>query len=544
MTTRSDSPSQQSPTTRRGRLILSVTLLLILPIISVITTSAIERASGPRWMREIYDPDYVYLFNAMIIAEGEGPPYAYHPGTTVQSIGAGVLLTRNSGTSLRDEALDHPEEALSAISTVLRGIHFVALFTFGWWALRLSGSMLSAIAAQAVTLCSMVTLHSLHRVAPEPLLISVSLLLAAATMRALSRPGPIWTRYGIVSGLLMAVGVATKLTFAPIALLPAALACERGRHGWKLRIAGLLTGLVSLAVCLAPMRKGTSKMLEWFWSLLKADGNYGHSTGHTIINPDTYFQNLRQMVFAEPVTVIVAIAGGVVVLLALLSRTGRAPAARTRVIALGAVVAAQAAQYVLVAKHPGARYLLPAIGLSGLTVCLISVVARAMWPRMPAWAAGLVLAVAVSGAAMHIGQRTSRDLTNLRADTAARLEVNKAADAAGKQGAIIVSMYGTSSVSYGLFFSDYWAGFRYHADLGKRFPDFVQYDAGPKTFVSPTGVLPQERIQELVRLGRLLVCCPSRLKPPGFDWEPLTPPNGPEVLYRAKLAPANGDAAR
>ncbi len=531
---------------KRSRLILRVAVLCILPILAILSASAVERASGPRWMREIYDPDYVYLFNSLIIAEGDGPPYAYHPGTTVQSIGAGVLLARHaaagSSTSLRDEALDNPEGALSAISVILRGIHFFALFTFGWWACRLSGSTLSAVAAQAVTLCSMVTLHSLHRVSPEPLLISVSLLLAAATMRALSRPGSIWTRYGIVSGLLMAVGVATKLTFAPIALLPAALACERGRHGWKLRIAGLFTAVVSLALCLAPMRKGTGKMLEWFWSLLKADGNYGTSTGHTIINPDTYFQNLRNMCLAEPVTVIVAVVGGVFVLVALLTRAGRDRAVRNRIIALAAVVAAQAAQYILVAKHPGPRYLLPAIALSGLTVCLISVVLRTILPRLPAWTAGLVMALAVSCAAAYIGRNTSRDLTRLQADTAARLEVNKAAQAAMKEGAIVVSMYGTSSVSYGLCFADYWAAFRFRADLAKRFPDFVQYDSGPKTYASISSVVPTEQVQEWARLGRLHVCCPPRLKPPEFEWEPLTLPNGPEVLYRAKPAPVSGAA--
>ncbi len=212
------------------------------------------------------------------------------------------------------------------------------------------------------------------------------------------------------------------------------------------------------------------------------------------------------------------------------------------VIALAAVVAAQAAQYILVAKHPGARYLLPAIALSGLTVCLISVVLRALMPRTPAWTAGLVTALAVSCAAVHIGRSTLTDLARLRSDTAARREVNKAAEAAMRDGAIVVSMYGTSSISYGLCFADYWAAFRFRADLARRFPDFVQYDSGPKTYASPSGVLPPEHVQELARLGRLHVCCPPRLKPPGFDWEPLTPPNGPEVLYRAKPAPTSGVA--
>ena len=511
--------------------------LCAIPILAVIATMLVEQAAGPRWVRERYDPDYVYLLNGLNIAEGRAPRHTDHPGTPVQCICAAVILARHdlSGEgNLREEVLADPEGCLNAISLVLRGIHAVALVTFGWWAFRFTRSIPLAIAAQTLTVSSVTVIKSLPRVTPEPFLLAIGLFLAAATLRALSRPGPIWTRYAVMSGLLMALGVTAKITFAPVGLVPATLLLARGRHGWRLRIVALFVGAAAALVCVSPILKQLVRMWGWFRALLTGDGHYGGSTGHTFINPETYTTQFTSMLWEEPVLALSTLAGAVMLAVALAMR--RAFQSPRVTLALAGAVGAQIAQFVLVAKHPGARYLVPAIAVSGLTLCLSAAVARAALPRLSSRWLALVTASLTCQAAVFVASVLVRKHESLREDTRARVEAWQQSQLLC-QGGIVITTYGASSPAYALRFADDWAGRRYGEDIKRLFPRELEYHLWQKDYVQGSGVVPIQQIEDWSRSGLLYVHCAPHTRPEGLDIELLSSaPSAPNVenLYRVK----------
>src|ERR1043165_7142342 len=231
----------------RRRVLLSAIAICIVPAVGLWLGTIQQRADGPHWVREMYDPDYAYLLNALTLAEGRGPFYTGHTGTPVHEIGAAVLLARDAvstdGNQLRDRVIDDPEGSIGSVSAVPRAIHAGALVLFGVFAVRMTRSIATAIAGQALTLSSVTVHHSLHRMTPEVLLLAMALLLGAASMRAAARPGPLWRRYAVASALILAVGVAAKITFAPLAVVPLGLLLVRGRRKYRLFAVWAIVGV-------------------------------------------------------------------------------------------------------------------------------------------------------------------------------------------------------------------------------------------------------------------------------------------------------------
>src|SRR3954469_14950236 len=113
---------------------LAAAALAIVPALSLGIGAAVAWSAIARWVPPFFDPDYHYLLNAMSIAEGHAPHHIDHPGTTLQELGAAVLLVRHALTGtgpLRMDVLRDPEPALTAISLCLRALVALALYLLG-----------------------------------------------------------------------------------------------------------------------------------------------------------------------------------------------------------------------------------------------------------------------------------------------------------------------------------------------------------------------------------------------------------------------------
>ena len=96
---------------------------------------------GPYYLGENSDPEYVYLFNALNIAQFEAPRHTDHPGTTMQLLGATVI--RGSyyfagGDNLVEDVLSRPEHYLRLMNIVLILLYSVTLLAVGLKGYRVS----------------------------------------------------------------------------------------------------------------------------------------------------------------------------------------------------------------------------------------------------------------------------------------------------------------------------------------------------------------------------------------------------------------------
>ena len=101
---------------------LRLVALAIIPFLYAAAGLALKASRGPYWLGTNTDPEYAYLFNALLIASGRAPFHVDHPGTPVQMIGAVVLraLSAVSGRGvLADDVITRPEAYLAAMHLAL-----------------------------------------------------------------------------------------------------------------------------------------------------------------------------------------------------------------------------------------------------------------------------------------------------------------------------------------------------------------------------------------------------------------------------------------
>ena len=108
--------------------------LLALPLCYISAALWIRSQGGPSWLWFNLDPDYFYLLDALNIVNLTTPGHVYHPGTTVDWLGALVLRVANPGASadaVTDAVLADPETHLRLIGTVFIVLNALGVLILG-----------------------------------------------------------------------------------------------------------------------------------------------------------------------------------------------------------------------------------------------------------------------------------------------------------------------------------------------------------------------------------------------------------------------------
>jgi hypothetical protein len=227
------------------------------------------------------DPAYQYLFAGVDILLGNAPLHNDHPGTPLQSLIALIIFLGWCGLralglthhDLYDSVLRTPEFFLACTSLSLVALTCLALYYFGARILRCTDSYAMALSCQLTPALYSMVIPNLVFPTPEALLFSVStLLLAVVTPLALDLQrisSKEKSAIAIVAGVLCGLGVAIKITFFPLVLLLLLLQSPR------------LIIKAALACCLAwffgvlPILSRLGHMFEWFYVLLTHSGMHG-----------------------------------------------------------------------------------------------------------------------------------------------------------------------------------------------------------------------------------------------------------------------------
>jgi hypothetical protein len=326
------------------------------------------------------DPAYQYLFAGVDILIGNSPGHTDHPGTPLQTLIAIVIpiawgLSRLIGlTELTplNTVLSNPEFFLAATSCTLLVGTTLATYYFGRQVFKITGQYPLAISCQTTPLIfSAVSPHVIYPT-PEAALFLISTLLAGAlTPFVLATSGGNVTQASsktaiyraLVVGALCGLGFAVKVTFAPMIGLLLLLT------NLRLICLGALAMLVTWLIGVLPIIKKIPQMFKWFYQVFSHTGTHGHGSAGLINFPE-FKLHILWLIAVFPLFFYVFAAAILVSLLYISKRIYQRHSASISsdlsfkdfwIPSVLLVVAV--AQVVMVAKHVGASYMVPALPL-------------------------------------------------------------------------------------------------------------------------------------------------------------------------------------
>jgi hypothetical protein len=227
------------------------------------------------------DPAYQYLFAGVDILQGHAPLHTDHPGTPLQTLIAGIIasswfalwLVGVMPLGLFDSVLRSPEIFLGTTSAVLLVITSAANFYFGRRVYQVTQQYSIALTCQFTPLLYVAVIPNVVYPTPEALLLALSLTLmgvlapvvlsAGSVRRQFSQSTANWA--GVICGL----GVATKLTFVPLLGLLLLLRAPR------LILRACCMCILAWLVGVLPIWSRLGTMFQWFYSLLMNSGIHG-----------------------------------------------------------------------------------------------------------------------------------------------------------------------------------------------------------------------------------------------------------------------------
>ncbi|WP_454064883.1 hypothetical protein [Candidatus Nitrospira salsa] len=349
------------------KLLIKYFILLIIPLCTAFIAVQVRNVTTPYFLLN-YDPDYAYLFNSLNIIDFLSPAYVDHPGTPVQLLGALVIKFIHpfeSSIEIMKAVIQNPEIYLFSISNALIALNIIALFAAGVVFFQKTNRVELGILVQASPLLFPITVTSLGRVTPEPLLIFVSTILTCLigfTMnsnQATDDPKLV-KAFGWIAGL----GIATKLTFFPILFMPIAL--FRSISTLKLYVRYLIGGAFVFTSVFLLYPKIYYSFLRWIFNLVMGSGIYGQGK-RTVIAPQKYLSDLGEVVLAQPMYLIII---ALTIFAYLINFRGLRELHKHSFLLLWLIVIHFLALGI-VAKHPQSlRYLIPSFGLSGITLVI------------------------------------------------------------------------------------------------------------------------------------------------------------------------------
>lgn len=441
-------------------------ILLLLPVLTVCLEFRLRDASGPFWLGENLDPGYAYLLNSLNVADYHRPYFIGHPGTPVHLVGGGVIRAMNARTGRQEtvkEVLTNPERYMTAINGVLVVFCGFCALIAGLIVFIASRSLFSALIVQATPFFSITTFSGLTSVRPEPMMIGLATLVAGLVILTLKTDTRKYAlRYVLAFAVLVGIGLAGKVNFLPVALVPLIIL-----PGWKSRLSFLGATILAFILAILPILEPTliRETIQFMFNLATHTGRYGSGSAG-FIEPLNYLRASIVLINGEALFFLIVLTG--IVVLACRSKFPALQGARFKVLL--AVTVAQIVQLLMVAKHPASRYLIPSLALISVNVVVLFEVIR---ERLPAYRLPLLgLAVLVITSYQIWGFNTL--FRESRAATHTQLAVYESVRTTAAN-VPVVTYYTSSSPHYALDFGSGYSGNLYRGVLQQLYPNQFFY---------------------------------------------------------------------
>ncbi|MBL7904784.1 MAG: hypothetical protein JNL22_07155 [Bacteroidales bacterium] len=453
-------------------------LLMIIPVILFITSLDTISSRNKAWYAGGYDPEYAYLFNALNMATFKLAGHIDHPGTTMQVAGGLVLrvswLLDPRGEDLKTAVLSDPEHYIRQLNIATAVTGCLALLLLGFFLAHSTSLFWVGIIFQLTPFISgFVLFNGFTRVTQEVMQMSAAFAMAAFALHwYFKRYNSDRTNYTLWFAVISGFGLASKIIFIPLLVIPFILL-----EGWKKRASFIGLSVLFFVLFTLPVIRMYPAMFKWVYNLFLHSGQYGSGSAE-VIDKAKYVGELINLIKVNPYLSGIALLTALLLLAMVLYRVFRKkysdPAAARLLLA---VMVAQGAGYLLIAKQPKAAYLLPYECIATINVILIVYLFIRLFPERKT--IRTVVVALITMGLVYYGIRSGLDRKRQLYGTDFNWEFEEAwgaATGANQKHAVVFTNPGASPVA-GLFFGNAYSHNRYVADLQKIYPDYYILDA-------------------------------------------------------------------
>lgn len=247
--------------------------IAIIPIMAVAWGIFLLSFFDPFYSKSI-DPEFPYLVNGLNCATIKFNYIGHydHPGTPFQVFNGIVIrlthLVSGKGDIVQD-VFARPEHYMNAISISLFLILAGLTFAVGLLGFKRKIPVWQILLLQASFLFSDVLMWLFTRVNPDHFFMISGLIFVLVYLKhGYENRSP--RKFALWSGVVMALGLATKFNFLPLLILPLLLI---DTHKNRLIYAG--SGIVSFFIFIAPIINKFDDFFRFLTSIFKHDGLYG-----------------------------------------------------------------------------------------------------------------------------------------------------------------------------------------------------------------------------------------------------------------------------
>lgn len=237
------------------------------------------------------DPEYIYLFNAITCGMLDFDQIGHYdnPGTTFQLF-AGLILRIThlliGQEPFMEDVLAHPELYLRVINVVVNFALAAITYFIGKRIFINEGNVAKSLLGQSIPFLTGLMILQASRVMPDKFGFVLLMLFILVYVSYYKQNKSLFL---ILSGIIIAGAVVTKIHFAPVMLVPLGL-CLLKRDYVQYMVAFVL-GFVAFSL---PIIKHLDFLWRWGISLLTHDDFYGQGE-KTLMNTDKVFANFQKL---------------------------------------------------------------------------------------------------------------------------------------------------------------------------------------------------------------------------------------------------------
>jgi len=254
---------------------LSILLFLIIPVIFLLNASIIHYYLGTFFLGSV-DPEYFYLYNGILIGGGNfSVQLIAHPGIPLQfliAISSRIISLFQPGDYVKD-FIDDPEKYIHAANLFMNVLISFVLFICGIYTKKYSGSYFSGLLIQLSPFGSSSLMGISGRLIPEALMIIPLLLIGLMIIKYIYNENKTTGYFNdiVLYGIIIGFGIACKLSFIPVILIPLILL----QISLKQKIKFILYTILFFAIFAYPVVLNFNEFWQWVSGIFIHSGMYG-----------------------------------------------------------------------------------------------------------------------------------------------------------------------------------------------------------------------------------------------------------------------------
>ncbi len=314
------------------------------------------------------DPDFVYLINGLNVFQGDFNSIIHvdHPGTPLQMLIGGMIAIIGTLRGAENIALDvvsKPQIYIKTIILFIATLNSIVLYFIGLRYHKHNSNLFQSLLIQLSVLFSATVLFSYTKLYTETLLPLGTLLLILCSIEF------VWGKmkslhFTILSGIIIGIFIAVKITFIPLIFLPFILI-----NKWYHKIFFVLTSVALFTLSVLPIISKLTFFKEFLVTIATHDGLYGQGP-EAKIDAFQILHNIWNLLNMEYSFTIVFLALCIsIIVLAFKQKMQIFKDKEVKLIF--AIISCFIIQLIIVSKHAGIRYMIPSLVLSMFAITII-----------------------------------------------------------------------------------------------------------------------------------------------------------------------------